>query len=93
MELKFQFIYRVQAPPECHFGKGTKQQGKNQHWPTLEVCVERGEGEKEEERERETQALRKHVGGFRGHRWTIGQLDKLWRSAQMEFAVASIIVA
>lgn len=24
---------------------------------------------------------------------TIGQLDKLWRSAQMEFAVASIIVA
>lgn len=45
------------------------------------------------ERESETQALRKHVGGLRGHRWTIGQLDKLWRSAQMEFAVASIIVA
>lgn len=46
-----------------------------------------------EERERERRALRKHVGGLRGHRWTIGQLDKLWRSAQMEFAVASIIVA
>lgn len=43
--------------------------------------------------ERERRALRKHVGGLRGHRWTIGQLDKLWRSAQMEFAVASIIVA
>lgn len=46
-----------------------------------------------DERESETQALQKHVGGLRGHRWTIGQLDKLWRSAQMEFAVASIIVA